>query len=128
MKQKIVKTVGALTNLGADIIGGLNLLETDLHIVHVPKLKVEVDLLALLTGNDSFQSGRLLLRERRDALDSIVGKAEHMHDDMVKQAKLLTGAVADAMASAREASDALELKVSDDMWPLPKYREMLFPV
>ncbi|MEP7002295.1 MAG: glutamine synthetase type III, partial [bacterium] len=68
------------------------------------------------------------LRERRDALDSVIGKAEHMHDDAVKQAKLLTGAVADAMASAREASDALELKVSDDVWPLPKYREMLFPV
>jgi len=24
--------------------------------------------------------------------------------------------------------DALELIVGDDYWPLPKYREMLFPV
>jgi len=24
--------------------------------------------------------------------------------------------------------DALELSVGDDYWPLPKYREMLFPV
>ena len=68
------------------------------------------------------------LRERRDALEAVIGKAEHMHDDAPKQAKLLTGAVADAMAAARDASDALELKVSDELWPLPKYREMLFPV
>ncbi|CAN5890289.1 glutamine synthetase III [soil metagenome] len=68
------------------------------------------------------------LRERRDTLDSVIAKAEHMHDDAPKQAKLLTGAVADAMAGARDASDALELKVSDELWPLPKYREMLFPV
>ncbi len=68
------------------------------------------------------------LRERRDTLQGVIDKAEHMHDDAPKQAKLLTGAVADAMAAAREASDALELKVADDLWPLPKYREMLFPV
>lgn len=68
------------------------------------------------------------LRERRDALESVITKAEHMHDDAPKQARLLTSVVADAMAAARESSDALELKVSDDLWPLPKYREMLFPV
>lgn len=64
----------------------------------------------------------------RNTLDEVIGKAEHMHDDAPKQAKLLTGAVAEAMAAARECSDALELKISDELWPLPKYREMLFPV
>ncbi len=68
------------------------------------------------------------LRECRDVLDSVIGKAEALHHDAPKQAKLLTGAVADAMAAARDASDALELTVSDELWPLPKYREMLFPV
>ncbi|MDB6024192.1 MAG: hypothetical protein JWM68_415 [Verrucomicrobiales bacterium] len=71
MKQKIIKSIGALTNLGAEVIGGLNLLETDLHIVHIPKLKVEVDLLALLTGNDAFQSGRLLLSARRETVRTL---------------------------------------------------------
>jgi glutamine synthetase len=28
----------------------------------------------------------------------------------------------------RTASDALELALPDDHWPLPKYREILFPV
>ena len=68
------------------------------------------------------------LRECRDTLDDVIGKAEALHHDAPKQAKLLTGAVADAMAAARDASDALELTVSDELWPLPKYREMLFPV
>ncbi len=32
------------------------------------------------------------------------------------------------MAEVRAASDALELLIGDEYWPLPKYREMLFPV
>jgi glutamine synthetase len=68
------------------------------------------------------------LRRHRGELEAVIQKAEGMHDDLPKQAKLLTSAGADAMAAVREQSDALELKVSDQLWPLPKYREMLFPV
>jgi glutamine synthetase len=32
------------------------------------------------------------------------------------------------MAETRAASDALEVSIDDALWPLPKYREMLFPV
>ena len=32
------------------------------------------------------------------------------------------------MATVRSHSDTLELKIGDDFWPLPRYREMLFPV
>ena len=35
---------------------------------------------------------------------------------------------ADAMAKVRSACDALEVAIDDECWPLPKYREMLFPV
>ncbi|MCQ2090915.1 MAG: glutamine synthetase type III, partial [Fibrobacter sp.] len=31
-----------------------------------------------------------------------------------------------AMAETRKIVDALEKVVSDEMWPLPKYREMMF--
>jgi len=31
-----------------------------------------------------------------------------------------------AMAKVREAADKLEKIVADDLWPLPKYEEMLF--
>jgi len=30
------------------------------------------------------------------------------------------------MLKVRESADALELLVDDQLWPLPKYREMLF--
>jgi glutamine synthetase len=68
------------------------------------------------------------LRSAQETLESAIGKAEGMHDDLPKQAKFLTSSGADAMATVRAASDALELKVADELWPLPKYREMLFPV
>ncbi len=68
------------------------------------------------------------LRSRRNELSSAIDKAEGMHDALVKQAQHLTSAGADAMAAARETSDAIELRVPDESWPLPKYREMLFPV
>src|SRR6478672_6664828 len=56
-------------------------------------------------------------------LAAAIEKAEGLHDDLPKQAKFLTSTGADAMLAAREASDAIELTVADDLWPLPKYRE-----
>jgi glutamine synthetase len=68
------------------------------------------------------------LRAGQTVLEAAIEKAEGMHDDLPKQAKFLTSTGADAMAQVRSCSDALELKVADELWPLPKYREMLFPV
>jgi glutamine synthetase len=68
------------------------------------------------------------LQTRRAALGKVLERAEGMHDELETQAKLLTADGAERMADVRETSDALELVVSDDLWPLPKYREMLFPL
>jgi glutamine synthetase len=68
------------------------------------------------------------LESARSALLTAIEKADKMHDNPEKLAEFLTSKGADAMAEARRASDALEGVVSDDLWPLPKYREMLFPV
>ena len=68
------------------------------------------------------------LRDRRNALVAAIEKAEGLHDDLAKQAKLLTSTGADTMLAVREVSDQIELSVSDECWPLPKYREILFPV
>ena len=68
-----------------------------------------------------------LMRER-DALAAVVERADGMHDDPAAQAQLLTTEGADAIARVRAACDTLELSVPDALWPLPKYREMLFPV
>ncbi|MDQ3998331.1 MAG: glutamine synthetase type III, partial [Gemmatimonadota bacterium] len=68
------------------------------------------------------------LEEGRTALLEVIARAEGMHDEPEELAEFLTSEGADRMADVRKASDALELVVSDDVWPLPKYREMLFPV
>jgi glutamine synthetase len=68
------------------------------------------------------------LQKNRAALGKVIDKAEGMHEDPVKQAELLTAGGAEAMAAVRGCCDALECAVSDEYWPLPKYREMLFPV
>jgi glutamine synthetase len=68
------------------------------------------------------------LQQHRTALDAVITKAEGMHDELVEQAELLTSDGATQMANVRECCDKLELSIADDVWPLPKYREMLFPV
>ena len=68
------------------------------------------------------------LKTRRDAMVKLIGRAEGMHESLEKCAALLTSGGADAIAAVRGPSDALEVLIADSMWPLPKYREMLFPV
>lgn len=68
------------------------------------------------------------LQKRRAELAKVTAKAEGMLNDAEGQAQYLTDIGCDTMGSVREACDALELVVGDDYWPLPKYREMLFPV
>jgi glutamine synthetase len=74
--------------------------------------------------------GRLAkkLKTQRDAMVKVRNRGEQMHDDPTRAAMLLTHDGADVMAAVRASCDALELLVADDAWPLPKYREMLFPV
>ena len=68
------------------------------------------------------------IQKRRTALAKVIDQADRLHDDPLTQAKLLTSEGADRMAELRASCDAMELMVPDDQWPLPKYREMLFPV
>jgi glutamine synthetase len=74
--------------------------------------------------------GKLIkdLQRKRAALEKVIDKAESMHEKPEALAALLTSQGADSMAEVRAACDALEVVVDDDCWPLPKYREMLFPV
>ncbi len=48
------------------------------------------------------------------------------HSDLLEHAKYMADTVIPAMAAAREAADELEKVVADDLWPLPKYSEILF--
>jgi glutamine synthetase len=68
------------------------------------------------------------LEAARATLGSVVEHAESSHESPDACARLLTTDGAGAMDAVRAAADALELSLPDDTWPLPKYREMLFPV
>ncbi len=68
------------------------------------------------------------LQKHRATLEKVVDKAESLHESLEGCAEFLTKQGADVMADIRRVADALEVSVDDDCWPLPKYREMLFPV
>jgi glutamine synthetase len=68
------------------------------------------------------------LQKRAAALMKTIEKAESLHHDPEKQARFLTADGAGAMEAARALSDQLEISIGDGHWPLPRYREMLFPV
>jgi glutamine synthetase len=84
----------------------------------VPQLTAANELAALVTA----------LQDALATLRKVIEKAEHLHDDAEKCANYLTADGADAMAAVRSVCDALEVKIDDARWPLPRYREMLFPV
>jgi len=50
----------------------------------------------------------------------------HPHGNAQKEAVYMRDRVLTAMDDVREVSDRLEKLVADDLWPLPKYAEMLF--
>jgi len=52
--------------------------------------------------------------------------AHHGADGALAEAKHFCNEVLPAMAKVREAADALEAIVEDELWPLPTFQEMLF--
>jgi glutamine synthetase len=66
------------------------------------------------------------LRETIDGLDRARQEADGMHGDLRAAARFSRDRVIPAMGAVREVADVLELIVDDALWPLPKYREMLF--
>jgi glutamine synthetase len=67
---------------------------------------------------DAAMSGVVKLR-------TLLGEIGSTHDE-AKQCHRLGGEVRPLMQTVREAADTLEGLVDDELWPLPKYREMLF--
>ena len=47
-------------------------------------------------------------------------------EDMAERAKVYSREVKEMMDKVRDNADHLEMLIDDEMWPLPKYRELLF--
>ena len=58
----------------------------------------------------------------------VLEKANSSHPAVegLKEAEYMRDKVIPAMDKTRETADQLERLVADDLWPLPKYSEMLF--
>jgi len=61
-----------------------------------------------------------------DALLEVNERWESDSDDVAAQAMGYRNEVLPAMEQVRDAADFLERLVDDSLWPLPKYREMMF--
>ncbi|HEY1566977.1 MAG TPA: glutamine synthetase type III, partial [Solirubrobacteraceae bacterium] len=64
-----------------------------------------------------------------DAIHELEGanlEENQPHDDLLKHAEYQRDVTLPAMEAVREAADVLETVVADDLWPLPKYSEILF--
>jgi glutamine synthetase len=68
-----------------------------------------------------------LVDEMKSRVEQLHALLDHeANGDAVKHAKYFRDKVIPAMNALREAGDALEGLVPQDLWPLPTYREMLF--
>ncbi|MBI4533229.1 MAG: glutamine synthetase III [Candidatus Melainabacteria bacterium] len=61
-----------------------------------------------------------------DQLESLSKEAEHSNGDLYAHTKFYQQKIIPAMNAVRAISDELELIVDDSVWPLPKFREMLY--
>src|SRR5690606_24792800 len=68
-----------------------------------------------------------LVDQLREALDHLVAQNEELGgDDVHSKAMHMRDNIIPAMREVRSVCDRLEKVVPDDLWPLPRYREMLF--
>jgi glutamine synthetase len=69
-----------------------------------------------------------LIDEFVDALFALeTANRDHPEDgDLLAEAKYVQTTVQPAMQAVRDVADRLERIVPDDLWPLPKYSEILF--
>jgi glutamine synthetase len=81
--------------------------------------KAEIDILkSLVEKIESVVSGCVKVQrelEKGLAVESLSARAKYLSDHVV-----------DLLEEVRASADAIEEKVADDLWPLPKYSEMLF--
>ena len=60
-----------------------------------------------------------------DALVEARKKANRI-ENIAERAKVYSYDVKAMMEKVRDSADNLEMLIDDEMWPLPKYRELLF--
>jgi glutamine synthetase len=78
-------------------------------------------------GEAGITAGASLIRARIELLGRLIealGKAMDKLDKAMKKEE--SAKIIEAMSALREAADALENEIDDELWPLPKFGELLF--
>ena len=83
-------------------------------------LKAQIECLELVSKSIN------ALKRALDQLEQARALAEGHHGTPEGHAAIFRDQVMPAMAELRSQADLLEGQIADDLWPLPKYREMLF--
>jgi glutamine synthetase len=98
------------------VIEGVNALQKSIEI-DTPEL--EIDLLKIILMNSKIlKNGCLNLKSRVNEGLKI--------DDLSKKAKFFADNIVDLLEEVRKPADELESLIADELWPLPKYSELLF--
>jgi glutamine synthetase len=109
--------------------------ETAASIARTMLLPAAIQWLAALGEADGGPGVERLQEELSGLVDELVERIFALEtanreypetDDVLEGARYVQGSVIDAMASVREIADRLERIIPDDLWPLPKYSEVLF--
>jgi glutamine synthetase len=104
--------------------------ETTAAIAKTMLLPAAARHLALLLGAQLGELGSEtegLIGELVEAIKTLESaNIENQDDDMLKAAEYMRDTTIPAMAGVRSVADQLEKIVADDLWPLPKYSEILF--
>ncbi len=103
---------------------------------HQKRLADSINALQAVVGEEGTSSQREILalvtktigdlKNSVDALLEVNERWESDSDDVAAQAMGYRNEVLPAMEQVRDAADFLERLVDDSLWPLPKYREMMF--
>lgn len=84
--------------------------------------EVGVELDATVVNKVAAETGAMM--KAVEELSSLIGM--HDFDTTEDHMKFCADTIRGLMDEVREHADYLELEVSDELWPLPKYRELLF--
>lgn len=104
-QDQLVRVLGGLQNLKGVLGGDIPEAETDI-------LRKVTDLI------DQLKKGCEKIRGKMTAGLDVV--------PLPRRARYFADEVVDLLDEIRQPADALEVMVADDLWPLPKYSEMLF--